>query len=153
MNEDGLEVRKLIIPGETVIIQTHKGERISTLVSDISGRGAVLCMWMILVETRAALDVYGDLKSPLAVERLDMAISWINEFVTENSVEHTSTEQLEIAYQARLDSIRRRGLDAKSVEFFEEMIERLESQPEERFKRDLEDLLSVPRLPAMDPCL
>lgn len=153
LNEKGLQERKLIVPGKTIIIETREGEKMSTLTMDISGLGAVECAWMIYVDTRAALQINGDLESPEAARRLDITITRINKFITENSIEHRPIEELEKAYRARLEDIRREGSDAEVLDAFGDLVERLETVPEEEFDRDIEKFLSVPRLPAMNPCL
>jgi hypothetical protein len=153
LNERGSEVRRLILPGKTVATQTRVGGKIKTLVSDISGRGAVLCVWMIYADTRAALEANGDADGSVAAERLDIAMSRINRFVQENSIKHTPIWNLENAYQARLEEIRHDGSAAEILDGFGELVSGLESQTPKQFDRDLGIFLSVPRLPAMDPCV
>jgi hypothetical protein len=153
LNEKGLEERKLIIPGKTLIIQTREKEEVSTIVHDISGLGAVRCAWMIYVEARAGLEAFSDLESPVAAERLDMAIGQINKFIIENSVEEWSVEQLDKAYQARVGKLRQAGSEAEGRDFIEDLVRQVAAMPEEQFERDIGKFLSLPRLPALSPCL
>lgn len=153
VNDKGQEERKLIIPGKTMIIQRRDGGKVRTIVSDLSGLGAVLCTWMIFRDTRAALEVKGGDTHPAAVKRLDSGLHRLNEFIAENSIEHRTVGDLEKAYRARLEKIRQDGSAPKILDGFAALVTGLEKEPQEKFEAGLDKFLSVPRLPAMDPCL
>jgi hypothetical protein len=128
---------------------------------DNSGHGAVMCAWEIYVKISIAADICSATDKEDITQRLSGAIRRIDGFIIENSPTPMSQADLDrrkeriradaIAALARLsndEATRKCRTDDAS-----RMLERLKSQPAEKFEMGVDDLLSVPRPPVMNPCL
>lgn len=164
---DGTESRVITLPGNVKVRQQRREGNVSTSVWDESGRGPVLCVQRIYAEVKVRLDTCQELKSPRVSSLLGEAIGQINQFIQKNSIVAVSIERLDAAYQEHLDRYRRQigivqpgianvlcnKIDASGLDFATPFVESINEMSDEEFQSEVDKLLSVPRLPALNPCL
>lgn len=164
---DGTEIRTLMLPGKVLLEQRRKNGEISTLTLDQSGLGAVLCSKEIYLAAKMAVDTCRDLENARVSGLLDTAINRINEFIAINSVEQISLNSLVEADLAKLSRFRKqlgaspddgqvascKTLNPERAYFAMQIAKSIEKMSDEEFSHDVDELLSVPRLPVMNPCL
>lgn len=165
--DDGTEVRSVLLPGGVRLEERREDGAISRYSMDTSGAGAVLCTREIFLTVQIALAVCEDLENRTVSNRLDEALGRVDDFVVANSVEPVSLSQLHENEQARLIEFRKemrgasdeekvascRSVDEERFRFRAEISRALGSMSDEDFRKWLDHLLAVPRLPAMNPCL
>jgi hypothetical protein len=130
---------------------------------DNSGHGAVMCIWGIYTGLRASLDICpsdnpDDEKLKTA---LDEAINRINAFIVANSVPPITEATLEDQVNTQVLKTRTKAGSMSKDELTKKcatsdvgkMLDKLRSSPREQLKANVDDLLSVPRLPVINPCL
>jgi hypothetical protein len=122
------------------------------------GKGAVLCTWLILIDTRAEMDICTPGKSSSFREDLSWAIDATNEFIFANSPTPITKGMLEEVISRRLSDVRAKMaageptiVDCQLTR--RENVDSLETQSREDFRSRIADFLSVPRKPLMYPCL
>jgi hypothetical protein len=162
---DGTEVRRVMTPGNVEVRQYRKDGNVRTVVMDDSGYGAVLCVWDLYVSFKFALEACYPTEHSVAIRRLGMAIDRISAFIVENSLEPTPIDKIEAAIEKRrlkYESLREAAGRSTSLckssnehdeKFFRHFVDDIEGPSEEEFTKKIESFLSVPRLPAMNPCL
>lgn len=126
---------------------------------DDSGKGAVLCTGGMLLEARAFTSVCDNGKETDATRRLDEALSKINDFIATNSIVPISRDELEKVYQDRLSKKISKYQEEGGKEFCKsddisaKFLRHFMAVPEADFNKNMDDFLSVPRPPVMNPCL
>lgn len=164
---NGEEYRSVETPGSVYIYQERKNGKISTDATDKSGLGAVLCHRAIYIELQAALDACKDLDYPSVSGKLDFARSRMNDFIMENSLEPVSRDLVEKKYKEWLkhssqdytgaatsfDGMCKKIFDKNRWETVTSIANYIEKKSFQKFKEEVEKILSVPRLPIMDPCV
>ena len=157
-NKDGTETRTLDFPGKVQITETRSiyGSQ-GSMGSDNSGKGAILCTWMIYGTTKHFLDVCGGKNDQGARMRLDKTIDKINDFIVANSLTPVTKDELN-------KKIKTMGFDESRMSK-EELLKVCQSKdmrsfgdyarttPEDKFNAAIEDALSIPRPPVLNPCL
>jgi len=161
-NTNGDETRDILLPGKVSIHETRHDDKIERVEQDISGHGAVMCVWGIYTALRSVFDLCptnsGDEELKTA---LDDAINRIDDFILANSNAGVTKEGLQaqvrkqmLAAQEKLnglpDDVRAQKCYAGDAA---KMLDRLRSKPTDSIKRSVDDLLSVPRPPVINPCL
>ena len=161
---NGTEIREFLTKGGVQILQERKDGKVSTSTLDMQ-HGPVLCFWEIAVSVRAALDTCEETKRPKLAARLDTAIGKLNRFIAANALEKATEEQMQAIMTQRMLSFRQsqsapetgRVSCAKSgpkaLTFFNAYLNDLAKKSDEDYQAGIDKLLSVPRLPAMNPCL
>jgi hypothetical protein len=125
---------------------------------DTSGKGAVLCGLYLYVEAPAAAHLCG-LSNSAADAAFDEAISRIDKFVIENAEQPVTQSQMDDfrkLHSAQLTASLPRGYgsvqkycQSRDFEFVRHMYEATPAD----IKTSIDNLLSVPREPLMNPCL
>ncbi len=164
---DGTEIRSVVLPGDVRLEEQRKDGAISRFTWDTSDAGAVLCVREIYLTIQIALAVCEDLENRKVSNRLDEALGRFDDFVVANSVEPVSLSQLRENEQARLTEFRKemkgapneekvascRSVDEERSRFRAEFSKAFSNMSDEEFRSQIDRLLAVPRLPAMNPCL
>ncbi|GAB4540990.1 MAG: hypothetical protein Tsb0019_40900 [Roseibium sp.] len=164
---DGTEIRKVMLPGNVLLEMERKDGRIRIATFDQSGHGAVLCAKGIYQLVRAALDTCQDLENERVSRLVDDALDRMDRFILANSIAPVTFSQLQERDRAILKKLRidlggpddaGTKLSCKSVipdrvEFTGLLVSEFDKTSDEEFTARIDDLLSVPRLPAMNPCL
>ncbi|HTJ62626.1 MAG TPA: hypothetical protein VL899_02355 [Alphaproteobacteria bacterium] len=144
----------------TILKQSSDGEWSETSV-DNSGRGAVLCAWMIYVDLRALIDLC-QLNDQQALRTdLDSSIDRIRDFVVANSLFPTTKEQISERAARQLEILRTEEeklspatrLRQCEAGDFSKMLNTIGAQSHADRTKSVDELLSVPRPPALEPCL
>ncbi len=162
--DQGAEVREVITKGGVQVRQQRKNGEVTTSTSDVL-HGPVLCFWEIAVTVRAALDTCEETNRPKLAGRLDQTLEKLNKFIVANALEKTSMEQVQSAIDARTKRFRK-AQDAPAtgrvscakkgpgtVNFLNTYLADVEKKSSEEYQTGIDKFLSVPRLPAMNPCL
>jgi len=164
---DGTEIRKVMLPGDVLLEMERKNGRIRIATFDQSGHGAVLCAKGIYQLVRAALDTCEDLENDRVSRLLDEALDRMDRFILANSIEPVTMSQLQERDQAILKKLRNdlSGPDEAGtikscktaipdrVELTALLVSEFDKTSDEEFTARVDNLLSVPRLPARNPCL
>ncbi|WP_157139616.1 hypothetical protein [Roseibium aggregatum] len=164
---DGTEIRKVMLPGDVLLEMERKDGKIKIATFDQSGHGAVLCAKGIYQLVRAALDTCQDVENERVSRLVDEALDRMDHFILANSIEPVTMSQLQERDQTRLRKLRNDliGPDASGqlksckadvpehVQFPARLVSEFDKTSDEEFTARVDDLLSVPRLPAMNPCL
>lgn len=119
---------------------------------DNSGHGAVMCSWTIYVEMSAAMDVCPD-PDPRFKEELTSAIDRIDDFIVANSPLPVTKAAIEERQKAEMARTAKLGAARLCSGDFAQLLAKLRATPREKFRHEVDDLLSVPRPPVMNPCL
>ncbi|MBL4726746.1 MAG: hypothetical protein JKY83_08765 [Rhizobiaceae bacterium] len=173
-NNDGTETRKFDLPGKILVQESRKDGKIKgTFLMDQSGLGAVLCTSSLLVSTKIWMDICDDFNNSKSSKRLNTAMDRIGKFIVENSMSPVSLDELNAQIAVKTNKLRLgileeqkksghtsnstlllcRGSHEEAIKFVEQMSDGIAGQSEKEFDQSIDDLLSVPRLPVMNPCL
>lgn len=173
-NTDGTETREINLPGKIFVQESRKDGRVfQTYAADRSGHGAIRCVKGIYVEVKTWLDVCSDFNNQKSSEILASAIKRINKFIVKNSLHPISMDELNASLAAHQNNFRAMLIEAhktagvtdgekllqcrekqnKPLGFHEKMADGIAKMPAKEFDQSIDDLLSVPRLPVMNPCL
>jgi hypothetical protein len=142
-------------------VQIYKYGDGSEVGIDNSGKGAVLCVWNIYVGLKAYLDTCVSDRDKEFRADLGKGIDRIEQFIVENSLTTVSKSDLEARKRSELA-----GLSAMSPSQIEAMCSATPDDTtygvyasfrsaltSEKLKAAIANLLSIPRLPVMNPCL
>jgi hypothetical protein len=151
---DGKVVRTLKFSGGVTISDNGISE-------DHSGKGAVECAWGIYVEIGNALEICSSEDNKELKKNLNGAIDRINDFIVVNSLVQQSKTSLEDAEKIQLSELRKFTSKKSKEELHQwctsgdisNLIKAMKSMPSEKFKSGVDDLLSIPRPPVINPCL
>jgi hypothetical protein len=148
-----------------VITIRHKGDKADSVGQDNSGHGAVLCMWRLYISFRQGLNLCFLSQYPEFKEDLNYAVGAMNDFIAANSLAPTSKEEVEAAVATLDERAKKQGDEATaqlggeefqrrctSRDFGRGIVKMAEMTREQR-RRQISDLLSVPRPPVMNPCM
>ena len=162
--QDGADIREVITQGGVQIRQERKEGKVSTATADVL-HGPVLCFWEIAVTVRAALDVCEETNRPDLAKRLDTTLGKLNQFIIANALEKATNAQMDAAMAARFQSFRKsqsapptgRVACSKAgqgtLKFVNAYLDDMAKKSDDAYQAGIDKLLSVPRLPAMNPCL
>ena len=156
---NGAERRRVLLPNDVEITQTRKGDRITTFAVDMSGLGAVHCVWMIYVEVAAGYQSCTQFENAPGVERVETALSRIEAFMAANSYGLMTREALADARLKRIARTRSRSKlapgersDCSKGDLLA-FVSSIDKQDDRAFFAGVDKVLSVPRFPASAPCL
>jgi hypothetical protein len=151
----------VIIGSAIALAPAGKGQQPGEHVEiDSSGHGAVLCTWEIYVTVRNAIDLC--FPSEFRALRSDVSegIEAMNRFIVANSPTPVTLATLDRAIAERMARDRRylpAGEKAADIRYCknmrQEFLEPFAKQSHDEFQRSMADLLSVPRIPVLNPCL
>lgn len=149
----GVEKRTLKFSGGVTMSEIEGG---GTLASDNSGKGAVWCAWEIAVEIINELEICASDDKEFG-KNIDLAIDRINDFIVVNNLTPITKIEIEDRIKRKLSKLQQ-GVSKKSKEDLRKwcgtnMASHAKSTPSEKFKSDMDELLSIPRPPVMNPCL
>jgi hypothetical protein len=156
-SEDFTELQR----GGVSIQVTREGSKMQSLGVDHSGHGAVLCIWQIYIALRAELDTCFAGKYPELRDDLGTSINAMNKFIAQNSLLPTSEKEVESSALAQDIKLRSPAANmspkrlaevCQSGDLARMVLEEAKTTHAQRLKQ-LDDLLSVPRPPVMNPCL
>ena len=155
--KQGAEMRQIQLPGGIHIVQEREGENIKTMGVDQSGLGAVLCVKDMVLTTKAMVEACPQSSSHPVLAELDKASEKIDAFIVANSPEPTDMKKLGDDRQARYAQLLRRAKQSSD----EKMKQRCESEKwneemdkmREHIGQDVSKVLSVPRMPVLNPCM
>jgi hypothetical protein len=164
---DGTEIRKVMLPGGVLLEMELTDGKIQIATFDQSGHGAVLCAKGIYQRVRVALDACQDVENERVSRLVDEALDRMDHFILSNSIEPVTMSQLQERDQTKLRKLRNdligEGASGKlksckaevpeRVQFPARLVSAFDETSDEEFRAKVDDLLSVPRLPAMNPCL
>lgn len=128
---------------------------------DQSGKGAVLCGWLFYVEVKNMSEVCSPAEDSEVTKNLDYAIEKISDFIVANSLKSVIKAGLEEDIKTRFLSTKEdfsiySGEDLEeecSASYAVQVKKSLLSKSSEEFKKSIDDFLSIPRPPVMEPCL
>lgn len=161
VSDKGEATRRIeLASGVSFSLERH-GDRISSVGTDTSGRGAVQCSWEIYVGVRAYTEACFPGEDRSFEADLDNAIDRMNDFIVENSLVPVTKAQLQDAVGLRkrqaIESVsgpseddRRKRCEANAVG---PMASAFRSTSHDKRVSTLNTLLSVKRPPVMNPCL
>jgi hypothetical protein len=144
----------------TILRQSSDGDWSETSV-DNSGHGAVACARLIYVELRAQIDLCQiDDQQALRVD-LDSSIAKIGEFIVANSLFPATKEQVDKKAAYHLEHLRAEAeklspdtrLERCASSDGRKMLSNLAAQSHAARVKSVDELLSVARPPAANPCL
>lgn len=119
---------------------------------DGSGKGAVLCAWLIYTGFQAQRQACAWEPVP-ADAAIDQAVSDIENFIIENSSTPVTLEQLAEGRQRQMETVDSCEFDPDDHTSWTAMVWAARQQSEADIGRAVADLLSVPREPVINPCL
>lgn len=122
--------------------------------TDNSGRGAVMCAWMLRVEMVGAIEACQLEGQDALRQDLLRHLDAINAFIVENSLEPVSRPELDRRMAERWS--RMRGPEKETVctrSGHLAVVADMARTPRQSLTADVEVLLSVPRPPVMNYCL
>ncbi|MEP7240992.1 MAG: tetratricopeptide repeat protein [Devosia sp.] len=120
---------------------------------DTTGKGAVMCIWSIYTSVEATVDACGLPTTP-ADDAIRGGLERISKFIIENSHQPVTEEQLE-SWSARIKNqqimtvvqpIGRKACGGEDIAPFR-------TGSPDQIEQSIDDLLSIPREPLMNPCL
>ncbi len=128
---------------------------------DRSGKGAVLCGWEMYVALRNMVEICSPSEESEIMKNLNYAIEKTNDFIVANSLHPVTKADLEKGIKARLIVLKE---DMSMLEEYDirqecssghaaQAKKRLISLSSEEFRKSVDDFLSIPRPPVMEPCL
>ncbi len=161
-NANGDEIRDIVWPEKVSIHETRHGDKVESTAQDISGHGAVMCVWGIYTALRSVLDVCptktedGELK-----EALDDAINRMNDFIVANSNTGVTKKALQDRINKQTVDTKEKLRSLSNDEHMKkcargdtaQMLDSLRHSEPNNIKKSIDDLLSVPRPPVINPCL
>ncbi len=126
---------------------------------DTTGKGAVLCIWSLYVELEKTVDVC-ELPFTPTDRAMRTAISRIDRFIIANSTTPVSQEDLDSRKQAESNKLVMPFVQPLANGFLggegactAEFLTRFREVTPERIRKSVDELLSIPREPLMNPCL
>ena len=159
--ENGHETRTIVLSGGIVVSQDREGGKISSVEMDRSGHGAVLCAWQLFIDQKLILEACPGDDIDWAQE-FSTAVDRTNDFIIANSFDRPTKQQLEDHIAQRLAGYTQK-LATMSTADAERTCRNMRAAPKamkifkamghEKFRAYVDDLLSVPRLPVLVPCL
>jgi len=163
--EGDTQITEIRRAGVVVTIRRHR-DKAETIGEDRSGHGAVLCQWKLSISVRAGLNLCFPQQYPEYREDLDYAIAAMNDFIVANSLSPTTKGEVE-AEVAALDERARKQRDEARTQLGPEELQRkcgasifgrriaefAQTTTREQRRKELSDLLSVPRPPVTAPCI
>ena len=144
--------------GGASIQRFRSGGHVETLGIDRSGHGAVLCTWQFFIAMRQGLNTCAPGQSSPIRDELDRSIAAANAFIVKNRPRTVTLAEIEArvrALNAQADAgyaslAPEARAKACATSWAAQAAARL--TPAE-LRHETDDLLSVPRLPVMNPCL
>lgn len=115
---------------------------------DRSGHGAVLCTWRLMVAANAAANSCPASRDPRTSAALSTAIRRTDKFIIKNSA--TTKDQLQ---QQKVMIKRELGAQRACVSGADELYSHFKAAGSEAIRREIDDLLSAPRKPLLNPCV
>jgi hypothetical protein len=159
VNNEGEPTRTIKLSSGVEYSLERHGDKISVLDGDISGHGPVQCFWEIYVTMRVHIGACSPGEDPKLEADLDGALDRINDFIVENSLVPITKPQLTDAILKRKQRAlgqsqedRRRQCDAEDAGGFTGFVKRTMAD-RDKWIASVNDLLSVKRPPAMNPCM
>lgn len=160
LEKDGRETRSFSLPGGIDISQTRKAGKVSSLEMDNSGHGAVMCAW----EIYSSILAWAELCQAEDLEWIGTVsggLDRINDFIVANSLDGVSKQTLEARLARILAPIREKRPTFSPQDLARvcranttgQMFTHIKNRGRPTFQTDLDNLLSVPRLPVFAPCL
>ncbi len=120
---------------------------------DSTGKGAVLCIWMLYLITQAIVTECGSPRTPTD-DAMDQAILDIDEFILANSSERPTRAGLQDSKRRTVEEQINGARQAYQKRFCQiPFIGKFREQAADKIKEGTKDLLSIPREPVMNPCL
>jgi hypothetical protein len=116
--------------------------------SDNTGKGAVLCFMAITEELRAIGNECLKGERPAVQAELTRALERIDHFISANSANHPTLAQLDAARAARLRHLSPDACKGAGVAMYRKI-----GDDPANVRKSVDDLLSIPREPVMNPCL
>lgn len=167
--QPGVDVARRTDGGATVTTWTKNGVMIerrtegakaTVLENDASGRGAVVCTWMIDASIRADLEACPSTRFAELKEDLDASLAAIDAFIVANSVAGVSMDDMrarEATQYAKVHAMVRTTPGEASKLCTEGdtglMISFMNRMSRDQRRKAVDDLLSVSRWPVSNPCL
>jgi hypothetical protein len=156
-DEDVTELQR----GGVYVQVTRRGDKIQTFGDDESGHGAVLCAWQVYIALRAELDTCFPGKYPELRDDISTSIGAMNKFIAKNSLVPTSQKEVEASALAQDMKLRlpitKMPLDqlaevCQSGSLGKMVIQAAKGTHTQR-QKSIDELLSIPRPPVLNPCL
>ena len=157
-SEDGWEVRKLTSPGPVIINERRRGEEYEVTSLDRSGLGAVRCAWEIYATLEYLARRCEATFEPRFVLALRDSVDQIEDFMRENSMTPVSDEQFKTfreSWEQQQEKWYPHSEDEDICKYdpLLHMAYQFSAKGEAKFRDSIDELLSVPRLPVMNPCI
>jgi hypothetical protein len=157
-NHDGSESRNIKLPEGIEISQTRRNGETSTFALDNSGLGAVYCIWDVLVSIRAELSHCPENGSPKVRNAISTGIARINQFIAANSLTPITIKAIERGIDDKIRAAGARIAKRKTTQktcispFSSTFVQFTEKRSIDELRISIDKLLSVPRLPVLNPC-
>lgn len=150
-NENGQPQRVIDAPGGVRIVQTRAQDGVRSTIGDYGGLGAVGCAWMVYGWLADAVPRCGGDRFARHGEALRSAADRIAAFM----VEHSGGLYTHAGLAGWAERMRSDAIDCSGDELA--LVRNLSGRTADAFRAELDAeidrLLSVPRFPALDPCL
>lgn len=154
---NGKTYRKATFTGGVVIQEVDGG----IVGWDISPHGAVLCGWEIYTTIKNTAEACSSEEKNEFKDNINYAVNKFNDFIVANSLTPVSKNELEEKIQKRFLE-QKEALSKMSKDEFQQTCssdfivgtrKQIKSMSQEKFRKSIDDALSVPRPPVMNPCL
>jgi len=157
-NDKGEEIRHFTLPGGVYIEEIRDGDDYRVWAEDTSGLGAVQCAWEIYASLHFYATKCEAQTGPELAAILGGAVERIEEFMRQNALVPMSKDEF--------DREKAEWLEYQEDQFSQQEPEQacqlgpllhtadlIATRGENEFNASIDKLLSVPRLPVMNPCL
>lgn len=155
--KDGTETREIALGGGVVVDQEKHGEKVETVEMDKSGHGAVLCARLIYGSSLEWLELC-DPSDDIWRRDLVGALQRIDDFIVANSLTPVTKQELDAEIDNRVNRIRNERPSWTTAQIDKvcggaSLFKSIKKEGREKFLAYINDLLSVPRPPVLNPCL
>ncbi len=154
---------KIVKEGEGRTAYFDSGVTISDdgLGMDRSGKGAVRCAWEIYVAMKNMSDLCFPSDDSEFKDNLNYAVDKTNDFIVINSLSPITKTEIEEEIKKKFLTLKEQTAKMSKEEFEKEctsgdiakMKKHMMSIPTEEFRKEIDDSLSIPRPPVLNPCL
>ena len=156
-NINGAERRRIVLNSGVEFQLDRRGDQLTSVGHDKSGKGAVLCLWEVYIATKIYVETCSPTRDQELEADLDRAIDQINDFIVENSLQPTSKADLVAAIEQRKKIFKGTlspGDDRKCpTEAIAPLAAALKLLSSENRQAAVTKLLSIKRPRVMNPCL
>lgn len=131
------------------------------LSMDNSGKGAVRCSWEIYVTAKNMSELCATTNQGEFKEKIDYALNMMNAFIVRNSLSPITENEIQAQIKEKFLTLKKQTSQIPKEQFEKEcssgfvahIAKEIASKSFEDLKKSIDDSLSIPRPPVMNPCL